>query len=148
MNKKEALSALAFMGIGIIVLVALYPAPVGTLAAPGMAFFPVVLSILLIMFSFILIGRSTKEKWKKPERLLGAKWSKLVPLVASLIAYTFLYEPLGYVLCTAVLLILVGKLANCSWKVSVLVSFICTFLSYGIFGWYLHIPLPRGVLPL
>ncbi len=148
MNKKEASSALVFMGMGVIILVALHRDPVGTLAAPDMAFFPVVLSILLIILSLILIGRSMNETWKKPERLLGAGWPKLVPVIASLIAYTFLFEPLGYVLCTALLLILVGKLANCSWKVSILISLICTFFSYAVFGWYLHIPLPSGVLPL
>ena len=67
-------------------------------------------------------------------------------MIVGLIAYTFLYEPLGYVLCTAVFLILVGKLADCSWKVSLLVSLICTLLSYTIFSWYLHIPLSQGIL--
>ena len=146
MNRREGLPALAFIAAGIIVFIGLRQVPIGTISAPDTAFSPVVLSVLLIILSCVLIGQSFRGTIEKQTKLLGERWSKLLPVIVSLIAYTFLYEPLGYVLCTAGFLVLVGKLANCSWKASLLVSFICTLLSYAIFSWYLHIPLSQGIL--
>lgn len=148
MDRKEGLPALVFIGIGVTVLVALYRVPFGRLSSPDMAFFPVVLSVLLIILSCVLIGRSIKAKVAAQARLLGPRWTRLLPLSAALIAYTLLYDTLGYLLCTIALLLLTGKLAKCSWKTSLLISLVCTFISYVVFGWYMHIPLPEGILPL
>jgi putative tricarboxylic transport membrane protein len=146
MGKKGMIPAFAFLAIGVVALVTMIQLPFGTIHEPDSAFFPVLLSLLLIVLSLVVLARSILSKLTGP-RLWGDQWQKLVPSVAALVAYAFLLKSVGYVICTFCILILVGKLEKCSWKATLLISVACTFLSYSVFRWYLKSPLPQGIVP-
>ena len=149
MDRKDIISALFILGIGFIMLLALYHVPVGTIHAPGSAFFPLFLTILLILASLVLLYQALKVKKKnlaEQERFFGQHWKKLIPAAAGLIVYAFLLKPVGYVLCTVSVLILFAKLQRCSWMATLMISILCTLLSSIIF-WFMKIPLPVGITP-
>jgi hypothetical protein len=149
MSNKDRVVALAFLGIGLLALVKGYEHPFGTVSNPQAAFFPVLLSILLMILSLILLARSLRSKVANQKRVyLWDEWKKIIPAAAGIGAYVFLLKPLGYLMCTFLLITLISKLVNCSWKLSLLVSILSTFLSYCIFRWYLQSPLPQGIIPL
>jgi len=128
-------------------LITMYRLPFGTLHGPDSAFFPVILSILLIGLSLILLGQSIIIKLAVQRGLWEDRWQKLIPAIGALIAYAFLLKSVGYIICTLSILIFSARQEKCSWKASFLISFLCTFLSYSVFRWYLKSPLPQGIVP-
>ena len=147
MRQKEKFPALLFLAIGMTALITMYRLPFGTLHEPDSAFFPVILSILLIGFSLILLGQSVITKSAVQRGLWEDRWQKLIPTIGALIAYALFLKSVGYVLCTLLILLFSARQEKCSWKASLLISFLCTFLSYSVFRWYLKSPLPQGIVP-
>lgn len=147
MNPKDAPPALIFLGMGLIGLWAIYRLPLGTISAPDTAFFPAILTGLLILLSLILLGRSRKEKIRNHPGEGWALFPKLIPPAAVLILYAFLLKPLGYVVSTTAIVLFFARMAHCSWRTALTISVLCTFLSYALFRWYLQSPLPQGIVP-
>lgn len=147
MSQKDKFPALVFLAIGMMALITMYRLPFGTIQEPDSAFFPVILSILLIGLSLILLGQSIITKLAEQRGLWEDRWQKLIPAIGVLIAYAFLLKSVGYVICTLSVLIFSARQEKCSWKTSFLISFLCTFLSYSVFRWYLKSPLPQGIVP-
>ena len=148
MNRKDVFSALALLALGAFALLQALRLPVGTPRAPDMAFFPVLLSSLLIVLSMILLGQSLRSKRVQRGRLnLGEHWKKLIPVIVSLIAYCYLVEPVGYIISTILVIILVAKIVNCSWMEALTISVVCTVVSYVLVVHYLKSPLPQGIMP-
>ena len=101
-------TALALLAIGVIALVATFAVPAGAespWAPSGTRFFPLAVSIGLILFSLAFLARVTV--W--PDTELGAHAAEeaaetdwIVPalVAAGLIGYVALIEPLGYVVAS------------------------------------------------
>ena len=147
MEKRDQFPALTFIGIGVIALIALSKLPFGNVREPDTSFFPVLLSVLLIILSLALLWKSVASRVVPQGRFWEERWKKLIPAIAALAVYAFLLKPVGYVVCTFFILILFAKIEKCSWKAAFLVSVFCTFFSYSLFRWYLQSPLPQGILP-
>ena len=147
MSRMDKVPASIFLAIGIIALITMQQLPFGTIHEPDSAFFPVLLSLLLIILSLVLFVKSVVSKLAGQAGFWKDRWPKLIPSVAALVAYAFLLKSAGYVICTFFILILYGRLEKCSWKASLLISVLCTLLSYSVFRWYLKSPLPQGIVP-
>ena len=149
MDKKEGMGALVFFIFGLFGLLAIIRLPIGSTRRPDVAFFPVVLSVLLMLLSLVLLGRAVRANVKEQRQILwGEDWPKLIPAVLGVAGYVFLLIPLGYLIATFGVLILFARLVKCSWKASLLISFLCTTLSYTILRYYLQTPLPQGFIAL
>ena len=148
MNKKDGYSAIALLALGFFGAVKGLQLPLGSFRAPDTAFFPVVLSSLLILLSLILLGRSLRVRQIEPGgTYFGKRWKRLIIVVPALIAYFFLLEPIGYLLTTVAMIILVARLVDCSWKEAIAISTICTVVTYTLIVHYLNGPLPKGIIP-
>lgn len=148
MNKKDGFSAIALLALGFFGAVKGLQLPLGSFRAPDTAFFPVALSALLILLSLILLGRSFRVRYIEQGAVyFGKYWKRLIVVVPALVAYFFLLEPVGYVITTVAMIILVAKLVNCSWKEAVAISIVCTVVTYILIVRYLNGPLPKGILP-
>ena len=147
--KKEGIVALGFFCIGIIGLSILLQHPFGTLHKPDVAFFPVLVSVLLTVLSVVTLTVSLMTTRAKEKRVnFGEHWMKLIPAAVVIIAYVFLLKPVGYIACTFIAVVFFARLVNCSWKSSFLISLICTGVSFVALRYYLMSPIPRGVIPL
>ena len=147
MNQRDLVASIVTLGIGLVGLWGMSRVPFGNLHQPAGAFFPVILSVLIILLSLGLLVSSARTKIKRGLPALGERWKDLMPAVAALIAYVILVKPLGYVVCTTLIILLFVRLEAGSWKAAVLLSFLCTLISYGVFKWYLMAPLPAGIIP-
>lgn len=148
MNKKDGLSAIALLAFGFFGAIKGLQLPLGSFRAPDTAFFPVVLSSLLILLSLILLGRSFRVRHIEQGGVyFGKHWKRLIVVVPALVAYFFLLEPVGYVITTVAMIILVAKLVNCSWKEAIAISTVCTVVTYLLIVHYLNGPLPKGIIP-
>jgi putative tricarboxylic transport membrane protein len=151
-NKKDIGAALFLLAIGGIGLYKALLLPVGDLRSPDTAFMPVLLCGLLLTLALALLARAV---WSGPQATLppavetfakhGRK--KLLLVVLTFVAYCFLLDPLGYIISTALVIIIVARLMRCGWAETVAMALICTVGSYFLIVKYLKGPLPSGLLP-
>jgi putative tricarboxylic transport membrane protein len=95
---------------------------------------------LLLLFQ-ALTSRSSVTR-EGPGRI-----AKVAALLVILAAYTFLLEPLGYPLCTFLLVLFMLRATDPQrWTVALGIAALTAVGSYVVFAIWLSIPLPRGPL--
>jgi putative tricarboxylic transport membrane protein len=117
----------------------------GSLSAPGPGFVPLCLAVALALVGVLLLWRALREPASPaPPAEPGARWKPVVSL-AALVAYTFLLEPLGFVLATAALLFFFFRVLDGQrWWVALAGAVAISLLSYVVFARALHVRLPEG----
>jgi putative tricarboxylic transport membrane protein len=150
LKNKDFIGGLFFLIIGLICLVQGYRLSPGTLSAPGAGFFPFTLSLILVVLSLILFFKSLKTRLARMDGIIriGTRWKHLLFALAVLITYGYAIKPVGYILCSFMMLVLLFKFVEGrSWRSALILSTSCTLISYVVFAKYLGVPLPRGILP-
>ena len=67
--------------------------------------------------------------------------------LGALFAFAFLFEHLGYIITTFLLIaFLLRAIEPQKWWVVILVAFLCSLVSFLVFGLLLNIQLPPGIL--
>lgn len=118
---------------------------IGVPRAPGPGFFPFCLGVLLIGVGLIIFAQGLKQKTEGREVGQG-KWRAYAALAAVFI-YSFIMEPLGYLLATFLLMyFLVTMMIRKKWWFGPLVACLFSLASYVLFGVWLKILLPKGIL--
>ena len=155
-NKKDLITGAGFFFIGIFLLVQsfLLKGYEGAVAGtdPGIRFFPIITSILLIAVSVLLtIPEILMLKGKKIELDINSgtfivmlrKNKKLLIIIAILIGFSLLLKLLGFLLSTFVFVFLFLRiLSDYKWYSITIYALLMTVLSYAVFGYLLNVPLP------
>ena len=147
MNKAQRITGTLFVVIGVYVTWYSFSSlGVGSISKPGPGFFTLVCGLgIFILAAIWVISGIRKQEGK------GRLWEKggwISPLLA--IGVTFLYallmSPLGYVISTAIFIILWQVVISKGSRVTIIVfTIVGTGVLYIIFGPLLSVPLPRGV---
>lgn len=117
----------------------------GVPSAPGPGFFPFWLGILLIGVALIILVQDIKRK-PEGQEIEHSKIRAFLALAAIFI-YALLMEPLGYVLCTFLLIyFLLTMMTRKAWWFGPLVACLITLGSYILFSVCLEVLLPKGIL--
>lgn len=119
----------------------------GSLGNPGAGFLPFILGTSLICLSIILLLRSKKETKASNESTPRVKdWRRrVIYVVIVMLGYVLLLEPLGFVLCSLLLMgFLMRALEPQKWLAVIIVAVGITITTYFLFIRWLHVPLPRG----
>ena len=119
--------------------------PFGTLRKPDAGFFPLSLSILLLIFALGIIFNSFTTK---PEQtgFSARSWYVLIAALAFII-YAVSLEKVGFVLATtAIMLLMMRGLGGMRWTKALIIAVPSILISYLAFV-QLGVPLPRGPLP-
>ena len=106
MRKTDSIAGLLLLGFAIVVAEQSLRLPFGTMRKPGIAFLPVLLAVLLTLLSISLIVQAWKRRAAEdgPGIQLGL-WKKVIASLAGLFAFGFVFEWLGYVVSTVLLLV-------------------------------------------
>ena len=129
----------------VVGLAALYEASslaFGTLRQPGSGFYPTLVSIALILLGGLALGDK-----RPPRREPGASGAhtRVWLVVFALAVYAWALVPVGFILCTVALLVLLLRLGQVSWVASATVAGVGAIGCYGAFM-QLGLALPAGVL--
>lgn len=151
MSLAETLSGLGIVALGgFILLETLRKLPYAVDAVPGPGFLPLWLSLGIIALGLVLTvqglrtAAAAREVVEWPER---DGWRRIAIVVVALAAGLWLLEPLGFLLVMVLYVAVVGfGLGMRSWRVLVPVSLLVAVALYGIFGLWLRVPLPKGIL--
>jgi len=120
----------------------------GTLAHPGPGLYPIFVGAMLIMvaigtlISAVISPPSGDIDWPK-----GAERMRVLGIIAVSVFYAFALEFLGYLLCSAILVLVCFQVMGMrSWRLKIGLTLVMTALSFFIFDKVLSVPLPRGFL--
>lgn len=119
--------------------------PFGTVRNPGPGFLPWWAGLALGLLSLTLLGQALISR---PEtREARGRVLKVVGLLAALGAYVLLLEPLGYPLCTFLLVLFMLRVVDPHrWVMAFSIATIAAVGSYVVFAIWLKVPLPPGLL--
>jgi putative tricarboxylic transport membrane protein len=141
---KDHVGGLFFLVVGVLVFSLSINLPIGKLAEPGPALFPLSLSILLSITG-VLIFVSGKGKQKKDWRVEVRKLAKPLAIILLTLAFIIFMGRLGY-LVTSFLYLFSLFFLVCRFRIFVAVglSGALAAASWYLFGNILGIPLPLG----
>jgi len=151
MGRNNVISALTLLALALAALFEASKLPFGRLSAPQPGFFPLILAILLAIFSLVLIAQAiggSKEE-SAATRQGSATWKKIVLAVGALVVFAVLFESLGYIISTFLFIaFLLRAVEGQNWMLIAVVAFSTSLVTYLIFGLLLETPLPPGILRL
>lgn len=121
--------------------------PFGTIRSPGPGFLPWWAGLTLGLLALVLLGQALTRRpgpGRTEERVGVLKaWG----LLAILGAYVLLLEPLGYPLCTFLLVLFMLRVVDLHrWAMALGMAAIAAIGSYVVFAIWLKVPLPPGPL--
>ena len=120
--------------------------PFGTIHNPGPGFFPWWTSVVVVLLATILLIQALKLRASTALDKSG-RIAKVVALLVVLAAYTFLLDPLGYPICTFLLVLFMLRVLDPQrWTVALSMAALTAVGTYVVFAIWLSVPLPRGPL--
>lgn len=146
MKVEDYAGSLFWLGIGFYVCIGGCKLGFGTFQEPGAGFIFIFSGSVLIILSVIdlLSIYFRKVEYKRPIWTV-LNWQKVVLVLAGLSAYIYLFEWLGFVLSTFLLLLFLYRAVKpTKWWAAALSSLITILTAYIIFGKLLAVPFPKG----
>ena len=143
---RDAAVAALGLAFGAAALYESAKLPFGTVRSPGQGFFPWWISAVLVSLALLLMLQALKPGAGATQQGSG-RIAKVIALLAVLAAYTFLLDPLGYPLCTFLLVLFMLRATDHQrWPVALGMAAVTAVGTYIVFAVWLSVPLPRGLL--
>ena len=140
-TRTSVIAAAVALVVGLLAAWAAMGMRVGTLTDPGPGLWPLVASIAMVLASVALLVRPGSATEADP--FTRASLIVLVGAV-SLLAYSWLFERIGFEIPTALLLLLWLKvIGRESWMSSIIITVVSTAVFYLLFVTGLGVSLPR-----
>ena len=144
-TKKRDNSALVLMALGVFVVFETRKMEIGNFGNPGPGLFPLLLGIMLLIFSIALLFQSKvkEDKYATERILMGNVYSVL----GVLLFFVFGLMLFGYSITTFLMFVFLFKLiGDKNWIFSIVWATIITGFSYLVFVRWLLVLFPKGIL--
>jgi putative tricarboxylic transport membrane protein len=146
MLRRNAIVAAVALALGAAALYESSKLPFGTIHSPGPGFFPWWTSALIVLLALVLALQALASRSSGVGEGQG-RIAKVALLLVALSAYVFLLDPLGYLICTFLLVLFMLRVTDPQpWTVALSMALITAVGSYVVFAVWLSVPLPRGTL--
>jgi uncharacterized membrane protein len=139
-NNKDFWAGTMFFGSGVGAMIVARHYPFGTTRSMGPGYFPMVLSVILIVFGAFIMLRGLRVK----EKIEGS-WSlrALIMLPLSVVAFGILMNLAGFIpALTALVFLSAGSSREFKLKEVLLLTLFLGLLSAAMFIWGLGLPYP------
>lgn len=118
----------------------------GSVRQPGSGFFPTVVCVLIVIFSGMALAEPHARRPVEDAEGAPGGQARLWLVVGSLFLYVWLLKPIGFLVATAALLLLLLRgIGKARWAVSAPAALVGAAACYWGFT-RLGVPLPAGVL--
>jgi putative tricarboxylic transport membrane protein len=147
-DNTEFWSGLAALGLSVYVVYMGYALKLGTVNDPGSGYVMFYAGLLMIIFSLIILYSSIKDggptflsHWR------NVLWTKPLIVIALLIAFTLVFETVGFLMSTMVLLVaLLRAIDPVPWPRAIPIAILVPLVFWYVLQKLLLIQLPSGVL--
>jgi putative tricarboxylic transport membrane protein len=148
LKRTEVWSGLAWLAFGIFVLAQGRALGHGTINEPGAGFALIWLGVLIMGLAAVVLLAAIKEPGALLSELwAGTRWGKVAIVVALLLAFGVLFEPLGFIVCgTALLLILMTVIDPVGLTRAIPLALIVPYGAWWLLAKGLKVQMPLGVL--
>jgi putative tricarboxylic transport membrane protein len=147
-NLGDVIGSLVLLCLGAWAIIGGVKLHLGKVSEPQPGFFPFWGGVVLVVLSGILLFQAWSGPGKagKGAEAFGAIWRPMI-MITGLIAYVALLSPVGYLISTFVLsMVLLRVLGTKRVWVLALAAFCIAFGSYVLFDRLLNVTLPAGIL--
>jgi putative tricarboxylic transport membrane protein len=150
MASAELWAALAWLGLSVFVTWAGWDLGTGTVAAPGSGFLPFWAGLLMCGFALAVLWSAVTEGGPSVASLWsGVRWGNVVLMIASLTIYAAVLEPLGFLVATIpLLLVLLRGVDPVPWRTAIPIAVLSTLGVWWVLKRALLIQLPAGIFEL
>ena len=147
-RNSELLGGIFWLGVGAYIIFAGREMGLGGLHEPGPGFAFYWIGILMCGFAASVIGQALIAGGPPIASLwAGTRWGKVLAVVVLLLVYAVAFEPIGFIVCTvALLLVLMWFVDPVRWWVAIVVAGGATATVWLALTKWLKIQLPAGVL--
>jgi putative tricarboxylic transport membrane protein len=136
----------AFVG-GLAVAFVSYGLGLGDFRMPGPGAWPFILGVVFAVLGgwLWLHPAATPAEAEQGK----SRWAALTICLVSFFAYAFLLEPMGYLVATTLVMIVQLRwVEGRTWTVALSTSVLAAVISFVMFGVWLKVPLPPGIIPI
>ncbi|MGH7388693.1 MAG: tripartite tricarboxylate transporter TctB family protein [Candidatus Rokuibacteriota bacterium] len=146
MARRDAIAAALLLLVAAVAVREAGRLPFGVVRNPGEGFFPWWLGIILGGLALVVLAGAVRGRRPEPVAASG-RVGRVLALLAALGAYALALEPLGYPLCTFLLMLgTVAPRARGQIVPSLAFALAAAGGSYLLFAVWLSVPLPAGLL--
>lgn len=146
MRHLDLYSSLFWLAFSIYIAVESYGLGLGKWDDPGPGYFPFGAALLFGCMALSVFLRSLSIN-PVPKTDIGQKyrWQNVILVLIAMVFYTLLLNPVGFVLCTFLIVVFFVKVvALKDWRSSMMMAMCMSMGSYLLFSVFLKAPLPRG----
>ena len=160
MDRSEKISSVILIIFGLFVAYYAHKyLKLGILIRPGAGFMPFYIGVALMILGIVWFV-SAFIKWNVPaksgpgcaeeirttdESRLNLILLRFFPAVCLVLLYAWFFEKIGYVIATLLFMIGWQKMVERqAWLKTTVIAVLCAGAMYGLFGYLLKIPLPKG----
>jgi len=149
-NRADIASSLFWGAVGAYVCSAGWALELGSVRDPGSGFLLFWIGVIMVGLSLgIFAGALRRRAGEGPQLAFGARWRRVVLVVAALFAYAWALGWLGFVATTVVLLVVLFKgVEPQRWSVALAGAVASALVAYAVFQLWLGAQLPAGVFEL
>lgn len=148
-NQRDFWSGLMFAVVGAGFAVGATNYPMGSSARPGAGYFPLILSLILLLFGLIVLFKALTIESENGNPVGGIAWRPLLVTVAAITSFGFALPRLGLIATIPILIVIVSLAGDeFRWRGVLASAVVLTVFSWLIFivGLKLTIPLWPTVL--
>ena len=153
MKKRDKVTAICWMILGLIISIWSSGFPFGRWDAPGPAVLPFTCGLILILLGSILFFQVRKKNEERACETItpliphGAALTRVVLSIGGMLFSAVLFQFLGYIITQFFLVLLLIRANEPErWRADIFYTFVFTFGSYMLFQVLLKTPLPTGLL--
>jgi putative tricarboxylic transport membrane protein len=148
LRNAQMWGGLAWLAFGTFIAYQGYQLGLGEAREPGSGFAIFWLGLMTAAFSLSILYSALKEGSEDLASLwAGTRWQKVLLIIVLLLVFGFLFDRIGFILCSLVLLLVLFRIVDpVPWPTALLVSFGATFGIWYSLNKLLLIQLPNGWL--
>ena len=151
MARFDRIFSFIWIALGVFQCAESYSLGLGSVMEPGTGFMPFVMGLVMIGIAIALFLESSIEIRKKLTVKVSlwseVHWKRVVYITIIMVAYAVLLPKLGYLLDTFVTMVFLLKSGEpVKWPTAIFVGAMTAGFSYVLFGLWLNVSFPRGLL--
>ena len=151
MARYDRIFVFVWIALGVFQCAESVSLGLGSFMEPGPGFMPFAMAALMIVLAIALFFESSFEAKKALTKKISlwsdVYWKRVIYVAVLMLAYALLLTKLGFLIDTFLLMVFLLKSGDpIKWPTAIFVGALTAGFSYVLFGIWLKVPFPAGLL--